>query len=63
MPTQAFAETLQQRVDRLEPHFTLARPDGAGPFPAVIMLDGWGRHGPDRDEVEAVAARGGAAPP
>lgn len=63
MPVQAFAETLEQRIARLEPHFTIRRPeDAAAPSPAVIMLHGCGGPRPFIEEMaEAVAAAGATA--
>jgi dienelactone hydrolase len=55
------AETLDQRIAQLAPHFTLTRPDGAGPFPVVIMLHGCGGPRPFIEEVGRVAAEAGAA--
>ncbi len=60
MPTQAFAETLQQRVARLEPHFTVTRPKSAAPTPVVIMLHGCGGPRPFIQDVASVAAEAGA---
>ncbi len=60
MPAQAFAETLNERAARLEPHFTLARPEGDGPFPVVIMLHGCGGPRPFLDDMAEVAVGAGA---
>lgn len=60
MPNAA-AETLHERVARLEPHFAVSRPDGAGPFPVLIMLHGCGGPRPFLDEMAEVAVRSGAA--
>src|SRR5690606_41274832 len=39
MPVQAFAETVEQRIARLEPHYTIRRPENAsGPAPVVIKI-------------------------
>lgn len=61
MPAQVFAERLQQRIQRLAPHFTLTRPDGAGPFPVVIMLHGCGGQRPFQNDMARVAVEAGAA--
>lgn len=61
MPTQAFAETLLQRIARLEPHFTVSRPEGAGPFPVLVMLHGCGGERPFLADIADVAVRAGAA--
>lgn len=57
----AAAETLQDRVELLAPHFDVTRPEGGGPFPVLIMLHGCG--GPRRftDHTAEVAVRAGAA--
>ena len=60
MPNAA-AETLQQRIAHLEPHFTVTRPDGAGPFPVLVMLHGCGGPRPFLDDMARVAAEAGAA--
>ena len=57
----ASAESLDQRVARLEPHFTLVRPESAGPFPVVIMLHGCGGPRPFIEDMARVAANAGAA--
>lgn len=61
MPSQAFAETVAARIGRLEPHFSVARPEGDGPFPVVIMLHGCGGQRPFQDEMARVAVEAGAA--
>jgi dienelactone hydrolase len=61
VPTQAFAETLQQRITRLEPHFTVARPDASGRAPVVIMLHGCGGPRPFTEGMARVATEAGAA--
>jgi len=38
--TPTAAEDLTAAQKRLEPHFKLQRPEGPGPFPAVIMVSG-----------------------
>ena len=61
MPVAAFAESLQARIARLEPHFTVTRPPyPAAPAPAVIMLHGCGGPRPFIHEMAQVAARAGA---
>lgn len=57
----AFAESLDQRIAQLEPHFNVVRPEGLGPFPVVIMLHGCGGPRPFIAEMAQVAARAGAA--
>jgi dienelactone hydrolase len=61
MPAQTFAETLEQRIARLTPHFALARPPGDGPFPVVVMLHGCGGPRPFLNDMAEVAVRAGAA--
>jgi dienelactone hydrolase len=61
MPAVVSAETVQQRIQRLEPHFTLTRPDGVGPFPVVLMLHGCGGQRPFQNDMARVAAEAGAA--
>ncbi|MGE0664677.1 MAG: dienelactone hydrolase family protein [Hyphomonadaceae bacterium] len=63
VPVQAFAETLEQRVARLEPHYTVRRPEGAeARTPVVIMLHGCGGPRPFINEMaDTVAAAGAAA--
>jgi dienelactone hydrolase len=60
MPNAA-AETLSERAVRLEPHFTIARPEGAGPFPVLVMLHGCGGPRPFLDDIARVAVEAGAA--
>lgn len=51
--------TLDEHLARLEPHFTLHRPDGDGPHPLVIQLHGCGGRQPLHDTyAEAAKARG-----
>lgn len=61
MPTQSSAETLHQRVSRLEPHFTITRPDGEARAPVVIMLHGCGGPRPFTEGMARVAVEAGAA--
>jgi dienelactone hydrolase len=60
MPTQAFAETLERRVDRLAPHFKVARPEGSGTRPVVLMLHGCGGQRPFQTAVAEAATAAGA---
>ncbi len=55
------AETLQDRVALLAPHFDVARPEGDGPFPVIVMMHGCGGPRPFLDEMSQVAVRAGAA--
>jgi dienelactone hydrolase len=61
VPTQSFAETVQQRVARLEPHFTVTRPEGGARVPVVIMLHGCGGPRPFTEGMMRVANEAGAA--
>jgi dienelactone hydrolase len=61
MPTQAFAETLQHRIDRLAPHLTVTRPDAEGRVPVVLMLHGCGGQRPFMDDLAEVVTNAGAA--
>jgi dienelactone hydrolase len=54
-------ETLSQRVAQLEPHFAIVRPEGAGPFPLVVMLHGCGGRQPFLDAYAEAARAAGAA--
>lgn len=61
MPVQAFAETLDQRIARLEPHYIIRQPaqmNGRGPV--VIMLHGCGGPRPFITEMAEQAAAAGA---
>jgi dienelactone hydrolase len=60
MPAFVFAETLPQRVKRLEPHLRVTRPDRTGRLPVVIMLHGCGGMRAFQDDVARVAAEAGA---
>lgn len=60
MPNAA-AETLAHRVSQLEPHFTVSRPEGEGPFPVLVMLHGCGGPRPFLDDIARVAVDAGAA--
>ncbi len=61
MPTQAFAESLDHRIGRIAPHFTVSRPDTGGRVPVVLMMHGCGGPRPFMDEMAEVAVRAGAA--
>ncbi len=61
MPLFAAAETLNQRIALLAPHFTVTRPAGEGPFPVVIMLHGCGGPRPFTGPVTQIAVNAGAA--
>jgi dienelactone hydrolase len=61
MPVAAFAETLDARIARLEPHFTVSRPAGDGPFPVLFMLHGCGGGRPFIADIARVAVDAGAA--
>lgn len=60
MPANTQAETLDQRIAALEPHFTVTRPEGYGPFPVLIMLHGCGGQRPFLDDVAQIAVEAGA---
>jgi dienelactone hydrolase len=61
MPVQAFAETLEQRISRLEPHFTVRHPEGAAARrPVLIMLHGCGGPRPFTEGIAEAAAEAGA---
>ena len=55
------AQTLSQRIAQLEPHFTVVLPEGAGPFPVVVMLHGCGGRQPFLDDYAEAAREAGAA--
>lgn len=58
----AAAETLDQRIAQLEPHWTVTRPEQAeGPAPVLFMLHGCGGQRPFLDEMTRVALSAGAA--
>jgi dienelactone hydrolase len=57
----AAAESLDQRIARLAPHFTITRPAGAGPFPILFMLHGCGGPRPFLQDMTRVATDAGAA--
>lgn len=61
MPIQASAESLNARAERLAEHFEVRRPEGAGPFPVVIMLHGCGGPRPFIEGMADVAVESGAA--
>lgn len=61
MPVQAFAETVEQRIARLEPHYAIEHPENvSGPGPVVIMLHGCGGNRPFIDDMAKEAAEAGA---
>lgn len=61
MPVQAFAETVEQRITRLQPHYTIRRPENAAArTPVVIMLHGCGGPRPFIDDMADAAAAAGA---
>ena len=58
----ASPSTIQDRIALLEPDATIVKPDGAGPFPLVIMLHGCGgRRGFLDDWAARVKAAGWAS--
>jgi dienelactone hydrolase len=54
-------ETLAERVALLEPHFSVALPEGAGPFPVVVTLHGCGGPRPFIQDMAMAAVEAGAA--
>lgn len=52
---------LSARIAELEPHFTLLRPAGPGPFKTVVLLHGCGGRKPLMDRWAAIARNTGAA--
>lgn len=54
-------ETLQRRIEWLQPHFAVVRPDGPGPFPLVVMLHGCGGRQPFLDGYSDALRESGAA--
>jgi dienelactone hydrolase len=61
MPTKAFAESVEHRIARLEPHFEVARPETSARVPVVLMMHGCGGPRPFTNEVARVAVEAGAA--
>jgi dienelactone hydrolase len=61
MPAQAFAETLERRIARLEPHLIIARPETDSRVPVVLMMHGCGGPRPFLNDMADVAVRAGAA--
>ena len=61
MPAQAFAESLERRIERLEEHFVLTRPETAGRAPVVLMMHGCGGMRPFQNDIAEAAVRAGAA--
>lgn len=54
-------ETVSARAAMLAPHLSIFRPEGAGPFPVVLMLHGCGGQRPFLKELAEVANAAGAA--
>jgi dienelactone hydrolase len=61
MPAQAFAESLERRIERLEEHFVVTRPETASRAPVVLMMHGCGGMRPFQNDIAEAAARAGAA--
>jgi dienelactone hydrolase len=61
MPVAAFAETLDQRIARLEAHLLIARPEGEGRRPVVLMLHGCGGLRPFQNDIAQIVVDAGAA--
>lgn len=55
------AQPLSHRIAELTPHWSVKRPDGAGPFPVVMMLHGCGGPRPFIEDMADVAVSAGAA--
>ncbi|MGE0597154.1 MAG: dienelactone hydrolase family protein [Hyphomonadaceae bacterium] len=55
------AATLAERIAFLEPWFEVAKPDGLGPFPLLVMLHGCGGRQPFLDGYAEVAREQGVA--
>jgi dienelactone hydrolase len=60
-PSVASATTLAERITQLEPHLSVTRPRGEGPFPVVLMLPGCGGRRPFLDTWSARIVSDGAA--
>ncbi len=61
MPVQAFAETVDQRIARLEPHYIVRHPANTDArTPVVIMLHGCGGPRPFIEDMADAAAAAGA---
>ena len=61
MPVQAFAETVDQRIARLEPHYVVRHPQNTdAKTPVVIMLHGCGGPRPFIEDMADAAASAGA---
>jgi dienelactone hydrolase len=58
---RALADTVEERVARLAPHFTVTRPARAGRTPVVLMLHGCGGQRPFQSGMAKVVADAGAA--
>ena len=59
--TFAAADTLSQRMEQLAPAMSVTKPDGAAPFPAVVLLHGCGGRQPFLDRYAEVIRNAGAA--
>ena len=53
--------TLSHHIKALEPHWDVHRPEGAGPFPAIIQLHGCGGRKPFLSAYADIANRNGVA--
>jgi dienelactone hydrolase len=60
MPAQAFAESLERRIERLEEYFVVTRPETAVRAPVVLMMHGCGGMRPFQDDIAEAAVRAGA---
>jgi len=60
MPAQAFAESLERRIERLEEHYVVTRPEGAERAPVVLMMHGCGGMRPFQNDIAEAAVRAGA---
>lgn len=61
MPVQAFAETVEQRIARLEPYYVVRHPENTeAKTPVVIMLHGCGGPRPFISDMADAAAAAGA---
>ena len=61
MPVQAFAETVDQRIARLQPHYIVRHPEHTNAkTPVVIMLHGCGGPRPFIEDMADAAAAAGA---
>ena len=60
MPAQAFAESLERRITRLEEHFVVTRPETESRAPVVLMMHGCGGMRPFQDDIAEAVTRAGA---